>query len=437
MKRKIALAMCTVMCVATVLNGCGKAENGEKTDVNSQDETEGTQKEAEDSEGETDEKVHELSKYLKDNDSCIWYEVNMYSNPNNIVGKDSKISSIYIFKDGKIACVETDDADITLGKLAQMNDESIIELAKEQQTANCERYFEDFSRIDVYTEPQRIVDTIIGKEATLIDCKISQDLDLVNRTAEKYSEELENSFTNDCQYKETMDLWNMGVATDLIDQMIELAGNASEELANLGDEHYGEVAEKYKKILSEEFKEKLESTGYAEKVTQPYIDKIKSYQEELQYYPYAMCLQTDATGNAVQSEYLVFSFFNGHGLTKPYDTIYGNAVEMVTTDAIEECLEVTTEAVDEYNFKPSVIDEFEYSNKFVKNASFRFDLSSNMNSQSYEVYDTNYAGFVNYSRENPIYLLTKVEEKEGFTLDRMGAEGVYLDDFDSATQQLE
>lgn len=133
----------------------------------------------------------------------------------------------------------------------------------------------------------------------------------------------------------------------------------------------------------------------------------------------------------------MFSFFNGHGLTKPYDTIYGNAVEMVTTDAIEECLEVTTEAVDEYNFKPSVIDEFEYSNKFVKNASFRFDLSSNMNSQSYEVYDTNYAGFVNYSRENPIYLLTKVEEKEGFTLDRMGAEGVYLDDFDSATQQLE
>ena len=126
MKRKIALFMCMFLCMATILSGCGKEQKEEVTEE-SQETTE------EESESETEEKVYTFNEYINSKDVCIWYEVNMDSSKNmsqSIIGKDTTVDSVYIFKDGKVSCVTS--MDITLGELSKMQDEEVIELATKQ-----------------------------------------------------------------------------------------------------------------------------------------------------------------------------------------------------------------------------------------------------------------------------------------------------------------
>ena len=296
----------------------------------------------------------------------------------SIIGKDTTVDSVYIFKDGKVSCVTS--MDITLGELSKMQDEEVIELATKQFVDNTDNFLEDLEIIDVYNDA--------------ISCMGS--------------------------YYERWDEQLVGGIYEMGPQAVELL---SEDIKSFGEELPDDWSTyTYWQKLTEDFELKLQETGYEEKVKQPYIDQIETYQTgELQFYPYAFCLETDASGNAVENEYLVFGYFNDTDVTKGYDVI---------KSSIEGYNEEEDDSL------PSIMDTFEESFIFDKYASYRFNMYDTNQNRNVTVYDTNYKGLARASSYDEIYLLTKVEDNERIVLDSLGTEGIYVDDLDSARDSI-
>ena len=423
MKRKIALFMCMFLCMATILSGCGKEQKEEVTEE-SQETTE------EESESETEEKVYTFNEYINSKDVCIWYEVNMDSSKNmsqSIIGKDTTVDSVYIFKDGKVSCVTS--MDITLGELSKMQDEEVIELATKQFVDNTDNFLEDLEIIDVYNDAISCMGSYYERWGEQL---VGGIYEMGPQAVELLSEDMEIGFQNivlECaDYSETVELWNMGVTDGEKEKLIETAYVVCEDLKSFGDEFPEEWSTyTYWQKLREDFALKLQETGYAEKVKQPYIDQIETYQTgELRFYPYAFCLETDASGNMGENEYFVFGYFNDTDVTKGHDVITGS-----TEDSIEDYDE------EEEDSLTSVMAEFEQTFVFDKYASYRFNMYDTNQNRNVTVYDTNYKGLARANSYNEIYLFTKMDENERIVLDSLESEGIYVDDFNSARDSIE
>lgn len=410
MKRKIALFLCMFLCMATILSGCGKEQKEEVT---------------EESQETTEEKVYTFNEYINSKDVCIWYEVNMDSSKNmnqSIIGKDTTVDSVYIFKDGKVSCVTS--MDNTLGELSKMQDEEVIELATKQFVDNTDNFFEDLEIIDVYNDAISCMGSYYERWGEQL---VGGIYEMGPQAVELLSEDMEIGFQNivlECaDYSETVELWNMGVTDGEKEKLIETAYVVCEDIKSFGEELPDDWSTyTYWQKLTEDFELKLQETGYEEKVKQPYIDQIETYQTgELQFYPYAFCLETDASGNAVENEYLVFGYFNDTDVTKGYDVI---------KSSIEGYNEEEDDSL------PSIMDTFEESFIFDKYASYRFNMYDTNQNRNVTVYDTNYKGLARASSYDEIYLLTKVEDNERIVLDSLGTEGIYVDDLDSARDSI-
>lgn len=274
MKRKI-LALLTLTLSISLLGGCGGNSDTETTNNDSGNSSGGFLSEI------TDTKSEMLSECLSE-EKVIGYVV-------ETVDKAETPKNIFFFDNGKVTIIPGKEFGLTLGDYAQMEDSEIWAQLETVKTSYIENY------VDVKKE------NVLKEEAVI---KVTNDaswaLDTYNRFQEIYSA-LENGTVTEEMEREMIEkylLYNDIADTDTI------------------WEGFWNKTEVYTDVIA---------------YWKDTIAKVKQTKEELTYkgpfyeLPFTFTVETDSSGNNVQSESLIYPTLNDsydiEKITKYYDSL--------------------------------------------------------------------------------------------------------------------
>lgn len=285
MKRKIATLVTLALSATLLLGGCGgNADAGTANTTNNE------------LSKSTNKKSGAMSEVLSKG-KVIGYVV-------ETVDKEETPASIFFFNDGKLTVIPGDEFGLTMGDFAQMKDDEIWKELEDVKTSYAKNY--------VSKEMKKKLKREACKEAGFSDMD-DKDYDsfqeiydgIENGTlTEDMEDKIFSAYCNYCIKNEMHGLTNIYRFQDEdVELTDEVIAEADAEIANV-------EAEAAK--LKEEFLTKgqlyTEAVEYWKEIAEPVIQK----KEELSYkgpffeLPFVFAVETDSSGNNVQSESIVY-----------------------------------------------------------------------------------------------------------------------------------
>lgn len=397
LKKTAALAVSNILLLS--LTACGSSSTEEETEAESAD--------TEVSVSEEPESIP-LSACVSGEAGEVWYLVENAE----MIGKDSRVKTVYVFQDGTCSRypMEQGETSYTLGDFAQMTDEEIISAAQASvdtaQQEELRAYLETESEAAAYLlDNDLIQDISISVEVPTSD-EVYEMLDQGNPTSVSYASLMaECSFFVSPEYAGTtvpVECDNMSVVRDGVENYANeineiLAGDLNQAFCRVAVYTDSTGNNTQSEVVAINYAD-MKNSGIAQRLCQAYPNTpyTETPIEEGCYEPLLQLISQRGTLTTIQSSADV--------MLSIIDAIEGDGAESLKLGRY------SVESVD------ITVNGHEY-------LSISGPINTSIGGRP-QVYDSYYDG---YYAENEGVFITRVEDGTQFVLDEPGAEGVEVD----------
>lgn len=306
MKRRIATLLTLALSTTLLLGGCGGSSDTETTNNNSTNSSSGILSEI------TKTKSNLLSECLSE-EKVIGYVVDS-------VDKAETPKKIYFFNDGKVTIIPGKEFGLTMGDFAKMSDDEIWQKLETVKTSYIENY--------VDAEMEQSINNAVCQEVCNVERGYSMEYDY--DTLQGIYAGLEDDMAIE-NYGGVMFEYYFGSVEDEINR--DEINEKEESFWSRGQTYTDAVS--FLKELAEATKQKKEELSYTYKG--PFFD-----------IPFAFSVETDTSGNNVQSESLIYptlvDSFDIENIEKFYDSLnfaLGLTRQQDIYDTTYNCIELS------------------------------------------------------------------------------------------------